>query len=246
MGVDLLILAVVLLFGLLGAATGVAAQLAQIAGMVVAFFCARPLARWLGPRLSASLDLPLAFGEILTTVVVFIVLLVAVRIITTSALRRLMAGKDPHDRSLDRTLGMVFAATKVIALSYLVVSGLAFVEQHVVIAGRKVGLSPKDSYAFKFARTYNLFEMTQFAPVHDLAEIARSVREGDHSKLEQNPAFRSLRADPRFQQVMADPELQRAFQAGDFQTLLRNNAVMKLIQDRALAARLAAAARDAE
>lgn len=226
--------------------TGAAAQIAQVAGLIVAFFCARPLGRFVGPRLAAHLELPLAFGVIAATILVFVIVLIASRIVIATVLRRLMAGRDPDDRSLDRTLGMVFAAAKVGGIAYVILSGLAFVEEHVVVAGKRLGLSPRDSYAFAAAREYNLFEMTQFGAVDDLVAVARAVQRGDTASLKDNAAYRSLADDPRFKKAMNDPEMRRAIESGDYRALLRNNAVLQLIQDPTLAARLGSAARDAE
>lgn len=246
MAVDLVILGVVLLFGLLGAVTGAAAQIAQLLGLIAAFFLSRPIARWIGPKVAASLNLPAAFGVILATILVFIVLVIAVRVIATSVLRRALAGRDPTDRSLDRTLGMVLSGAKVAAIAYIALSALAFVEQHVVVAGKRLGVSPKDSHAFALAREHNLFEITAFAPVQDLTEIARSIGRGDTAALEKNAAYRSIRDDARFKKIVADPEMRRAIEAGDYRTLLKNNLVLQMIQDPTIAARLAAATKTAE
>jgi membrane protein required for colicin V production len=244
--IDLIILGCILLFGLLGALAGGAAQIAQVAGMVLAFLCARPLGKWLGPKFAASFQMPMAFGVIVTTLLVFLIVLVASRIVIAFALRRMMAGKDPHDRSLDRTVGLVVAALKVSAIAYVIVSALAFVEDNVVVAGRKLGVSPRDSYAFKLARSYNLFEKSQFAPVQDLVRIARSARAGDTAELEKNAAYRALKDDPRFKKALEDPAMRRAVESGDYRVLLQNNYVLQLIQDPTIAARLAAAAKSAD
>jgi len=180
-------------------------------------------------------------------VVVFVALLIAVRIIAGALLRRMMAGKDPRDRSLDRSLGLVFGVVKVVAIAYVVLSALAFVEQHVVVAGRRLGISASDSYAFKLAREHNLFEMTQFAPVRDLVALSKAMEDPARAeKLRHNPAYQAVMADPRFKRALAAPDVQRAFQSGDYRALLRSNAILQLVQDPTFAARLGSAARSAE
>jgi membrane protein required for colicin V production len=242
--IDLIILGAILIFGLLGAVAGAAQQIAQLAGLVAAYLCARPLGRWGGPNLAHAMQVPELFGVLAATLVVFIVVLVATRIVLAAALRRLMARKDPKDRGLDRTLGLALGALKVAAISYVLVSALVFAEENVVVAGKRLGVSPKDSWAFRLARSYNLFEMTQFAPVNDFVAVTRALERP--GAVRDNPALKAVREDPRFRKALADEQVQRALEAGDYRALLRSDALLQLIQDPTFAARLESAARNSE
>jgi len=242
--IDLLILGAILIFGLLGAATGAAQQIAQLAGLVAAYLCARPLGRWAGPHLAHALQMPQLFGVLAATLLVFIVVLVATRIVVTAALRRLMAGKDPKERGLDRTLGLALGALKVAAISYVLVSALVFAEENVVVAGKRLGISPRGSWAFRIARSYNLFEMTQFAPVNDFIAVTRALEHPGTAR--DNPALKAIREDPRFRKAMADERVQRALETGDYRALLRSDAILQLVQDPTFSARLEAASRAAK
>lgn len=242
--IDLIILGAILIFGLLGAVAGAAQQIAQLAGLVAAYLCARPLGRWAGPHLAHAMQIPQLFGVLAATLLVFIVVLVATRIIVTAALRRLMARKDQKERGLDRTLGLAFGALKVAAISYVLVSALVFAEENVVVAGQRLGVSPKDSWAFRIARNYNLFEMTQFAPVNDFVAVTRALERPGSAR--DNPALKAIREDPRFRKAMADDRVKRALETGDYRALLRSDALLQLVQDPTFAARLEAAARKSE
>jgi membrane protein required for colicin V production len=159
-------------------------------------------------------------------------------------LKRLLRGKDLENRGADGVLGFLLGGAKVVLIAYVVVSGLVFIEQNVVVAGRRLGLSPKDSQAFEVARRYNLFEMTQFSATKDLLAVARVARNPEQARqLEQNPAFKSLKQDPRFQKALSDKKLREALDRGDTQTLLRNDAILQMLQDKDFVARLGAAAR---
>lgn len=243
MTIDLLILSLVLLFAVIGAVTGAARQIAQTVAIGAAFFSARPLGNLLGPHTAKALQVPLVFGTVMATLGVFIVVLLALRFALTAIIARILAGKNPDDHRLDRLLGFILGGAKVATLSYVLLSGLAFVDTHVTVAGKKLGISPKDSVAFKLARTYNLFEMTQFGGVKDLVEVARAANDPERARrLRADPAYKELKKDPRFQQALNDASLQHAMLTGDVSALLRNNAVLQLVQDPVMAARLAAAA----
>jgi len=245
--IDVIILCLVVFFAMVGAISGAAKQIAHMVGMVVAYFASRRLGTVLGPRLADSLGDSQLFGVLVATVLVFIFVLVVVRYALSALLQRLMRGRDPNNRGPDRMIGFALGGAKVALLCYVVVSALTFVEQHVVVAGQKLGMSPKDSRAFAFARQNNLFEMTQFAPLKDFVRVAQASTDPEKAaKLQNDPAYKALRQDPRFQRALKEGNLRRALEQGDTQALLRSNLVLQLIQDPEFAARLGAAARASE
>lgn len=248
MTIDLVVLGLVLFFGIIGAITGAAKQIANLVGMGVGYFVSRRLGPVLGPKLAAAMGgLPLLLGVIGATTLLFFVVWLAVRYALGFLLQRLMAGKDPENRGVDRFLGFILGGAKVALMAYVVMSAMTFFEQHVVVAGRRLGVSPKDSVAFGLARRYNLFEMTQFAPVKDLVRVAQVSSDPERAQsLQKDPAYQALRKDPRVQRALKDADLRRAMERGDYQALLRSNLVLQLIQDPQVAAQLGAASRAAE
>jgi membrane protein required for colicin V production len=245
--IDVIILCLVVFFAMVGAITGAAKQIAHMMGMAVAYFVSRKLGTVLGPRLADSLGDSQLFGALVATVLVFIFVLVVVRYALGALLQRVMTGRDPNNRGPDRMIGFALGGAKVALICYVLVSALTFVEQHVVVAGQKLGVSPKDSRAFAFARKNNLFEMTQFAPLKDFVRVAQASTDPEKAaKLQNDPAYKALRQDPRFQRALKEGNLRRALEQGDTQALLRSNLVLQLIQDPEFAARLGAAARASE
>jgi membrane protein required for colicin V production len=242
--IDLIILCLVLFFAMVGLLTGAARQIAHLVGLVVAYFVSRRLGSVVGPRLADSLGTPQLLGVLLGTVLLFIVVLVVVRYALGALLQRLMTGRDPNNRGPDRVLGLLIGGAKVAVIAYVVLSALTFVEEHVVVAGKRLGVASKDSRALAFARDHNLFEMTQFAPVKDFVQVAQVSSNPERAaQLQSDPAYKALRQDPRFQRALKDDGLRRALEQGDTQALLRSNLVLQLIQDPEFAARLGAAAK---
>lgn len=247
MVIDLIIFCLVVFFALLGAYTGAAKQIANMVGLATAYFVCRRLGPVVGPKLAAALGTADLIGVVLGAVLLFIVVLSLVRFILGTLLNRLMRGKDPSNRGPDRLIGLVLGGVKMAIICYVVLSALTFVEQHVVVAGQRMGMSPKDSQAFALARRYNLFEATQFAPVKDFVRVAQASTDPERaSKLQNDPAYKALRDDPRFQRALKEDNLRRALEQGDTQALLRSNLILQLIQDPDFAARLGAAARASE
>lgn len=247
MNIDLLILFLVVFFALVGAYTGAAKQIAHMVGLALAYYVSRKLSGVVGPKLAASLGASELVGVLVGSILLFIVVLVVVRYALGALLQRIMTGKDPNNRGPDRAIGFVLGGAKVAFMAYVVLSALTFVEQHVEVAGKKIGFSPKDSHSFAFARNHNLFEMTQFAPVKDLVRVAQaSTNPEQAAKLANDPAYKSLRQDPRFQRALKDDALRRSLEQGDTRALLRSNLILQLIQDPDFAARLGAASRAAD
>lgn len=244
MVIDVTILCLVIFFALVGAISGAAKQIAHMVGMALAYFASKKLGTVLGPKLAGSFSDSQLAGVLVATVLVFIVVLIAVRYALGALLQRVMAGRDPNNRGPDRMIGFALGGVKVALICYVVISALTFVEQHVVVAGKRLGISPKDSKAFALARSYNLFEMTQFAPLKDFVRVAQASTDPERAqKLQGDPAYKALRQDPRFQRALKEDSLRKALEQGDTQALLRSNLILQLIQDPEFAARVGAAAR---
>ncbi|QRN94098.1 CvpA family protein [Archangium violaceum] len=248
MTIDLIILGLVLFFAVVGALTGGAKQIANMVALAVAWFVSRKLGPFVGPKLAEALGgVPLLFGVVVGSLLIFIGVLVAVRYALTSLLQRLFGARNPENRGVDGAIGFVLGGAKVAAISYIVLSALVFVEQNVVVAGKRLGVSPKDSLSFGLARRYNLFEMTQFAAVKDLVAVSQAATNPEKARrMSDDPAFKSLKQDPRFQRALSDKRLREAMERGDTQAVLRSNLVLQLLQDPQFVARLGAAARASE
>lgn len=247
MTIDLFLLSVVFIAALLGALTGAAKQVANVVALVIAYVAAHPLGTWLGPHLAPTLKAPLAIAIVAATFVAFILVLVAARMLLTAILRRILAGRDPESRSVDRSLGFIFGGAKVGLLIWVILCALTFVEDNVAIAGRRVGITPKSSEAFALARGYNLFELTQFSGVRDLISVVNASSDPKKAgKLQKDEAWQRLKQDARFRKAIANDRLKKAWVEGDYRTLLRNNEVLQLIQDPKLSEELRTVAASAD
>ncbi|MBI3184233.1 MAG: CvpA family protein [Myxococcales bacterium] len=173
MELDLILLGLVALFAFVGAITGAAKQLAQLAAIAVAYLGAYPIGSLAGPRLAKALEGPPAVGTAVGTLLALLVLFVLARLALAHGLGRLFAGKKPDDRAVDRTLGFLLGGLKAAAMAYVIVCALVFIESHVSMAGRRLGISPKGSVAFALARRFNVFELVR--PPEAISRAASAV-----------------------------------------------------------------------
>ncbi len=229
---DYALLGLVFVFALWGAYQGAARQVAQSIAAVGAWFAARPIGDFFGPVAAKQLNGSLVVGNVVATFVAFILVFVIVRFILTRILRRVLAGKDPGNRTADRTLGFVIGGAKVAAIAWVIVCALSFVESNVSIQGKRFTFLPPDSLAFSLARKYNLFEMSQFSGVADVVRVAQLQNDPKKtSALKANVDFQALIKDPRFASMLGTPALKKATGGGDTRALLQNNNVLELLQD---------------
>jgi len=241
--VDLVILGLVVLSAVWGAWSGVAKQIAHLASIALGYALARPAAALLGPSAARAFHVSKAVGLVAATVFAFVLIVVGVRIILTPLIRRILAANPEQDRSADRSLGFLLGGLKTAALAYVLVCALTFAEANVAIAGKPLHLSPQDSEVFALCREHNIFAWSHFGGVRDWISVAGAL--GDPTRrasVQNSAAFAELQKDPRFKSILGDRGLQKAFQTGNFQALVKDNALLDLMQDQAFMAKLKTAA----
>jgi membrane protein required for colicin V production len=244
---DLVVLVAVLVFAFLGALSGFARQVAQAAGLVLAFFGAAPLGNALGAWTAARLGTSLTLGVVLSTVVAFLLVYGVVRFLLTALVRRLLAGKDPDNRGADRGLGALLGGLKAAAFAFIGLCAATFVEHNVSIAGRRFTLTPRDSVLVPLARDYNLIEHLQFSGARTLAralQVATSPTAA--TALKDDPDFQALVRDPRFKGLLSHPGLKGLLAAGDLAGLMKSGRAADLLEDPRVRERLERLGRLAE
>lgn len=232
MTLDLVVLIAVAIFATWGAFTGFARQVAQALAGVGAFVAAGPCGRFFAQPLAQQLKTSLTVGVVVATVISFVLIYVLARLVLTLLLRRLLAGRDPENRRADRALGFVLGGLKAALLAYVGISAATFVENNLVLAGKKYTFTPKDSALVKLAREYNLVELLQFQGAHDFAKVAKLAQDPKAAaKLKDDPDWGALMRDKRFRDALNTEGLKQALETGDVRSLLRSNEVVELIHD---------------
>ncbi len=239
MTLDLICLGALAFFAIWGAFSGFARQVAQAVAAVGAVLAAAPAGRFFAEPMSHALQSSLTVGVVIATIVSFLVVYLFVRFMLTQILRRILAGKDPKNRSADRGLGFMLAATKTAATMWIALSAATFVENNLVLAGKKYTFTPKDSKLVAFARTNNFIELVQFSGAKDLAMAAKLASDPKQAdKLKNDPDFAVLMKDERFRSVVQGDQWKKALESGDVRGLMQNNQLVELIHDPKMGRRL--------
>lgn len=229
---DLVALGLVGIFAVWGFFTGFSRQVAAAAAALAAFAAAAPGGRFFAEPMAGWLKSSLTVGTVCATVLVFFVVWLVVRLVLTAFLRGLLAGKDGQRRGLDRGLGFALGGGKAAAVLFLGICAAVFLENNLVVAGRRFAIAPKDSVLVRWARDANVLEYLQFSGVHDFQKVAKLSHDPQAaSKLKGDPDYAALMADPRFRGLLSQDAIKKALETGDVRGLLKNNAVVELIND---------------
>ena len=228
---DLLVLFSVSLFALLGAFSGFSRQVAQAVAGVLAIAAAAPSGRFFALPFSQALKSSLTVGVVAATIFSFIVIYLLVRVIVTAVLKRLLGGKTEKS-GVDRFLGLSLGAAKALLMVWIGASAATFVENNLVLAGKKYSFTPKDSKVVAFSRQFNFIEQVQFAGGRELAlaaKVADDPKAAD--KLKDDPSYAALMKDPRFKRLVQSDAWKKALETGDIRPLMQNNELVELLHD---------------
>lgn len=239
MTLDLIAFSALAFFAMWGALSGFAKQVGQAIAGVGAVIIAGPAGRFFAEPMSHVLKSSLTVGVVVATIVAFIAIYLLARLVVTQVLRRLISGKDPKNRSADRTLGFLLGLGKAAVGLWIGLSAATFVENNLVLAGRKYTFTPKDSKLVALARQYNFIESMQFSGAKDLVLAAKLATDPKAAeKLKDDPDYTALMKDSRFRQVLQGDAWKKALESGDVRGLMQNNQLVELIHDPKMGHRL--------
>lgn len=233
MNIDLIALGLVGLFALWGAFSGFARQVGQAVAGVAAVFAAVPFGRLLAEPFAQAIKASLTVGTVAATIVSFVVLYLVVRTLVTAIIKRLLGGKEPEkNRGADRALGFALGGLKAALLIWLVVSAAVFLEGNLVLQGKKIISTPKDSALLDFARGFNAIETLQFSGGRELALAGKLAADpAAAAKLKDDPDYAALMKDPRFKSLVQSDAWKKALQTGDVRALMQNDKLVELVRD---------------
>jgi membrane protein required for colicin V production len=163
---------------------------------------------------------------------VFIGVLVVVRYALVALLRHLFGAGNPERREADRLLGPGDGRLKALGFAYVLVCALVFAEQNIIVAGKRFGLSPKDSVAFsrRGASTSSTCPVTSVkgldagGPGEQGPGAGAAPREG--------PFLQGPAGGPPLQAGAHGPAGARGGGARDYQALIREDAMLQLLRTR--------------
>ncbi|MEN9800549.1 MAG: hypothetical protein RL653_4246 [Pseudomonadota bacterium] len=177
MNVDVTVIAATVFLGSWGAFTGASGQVAAWVAFPLAWIASKGLAAPAGEWLQSAAGVPASVAPLLSTVGVFMAVLLLSRWLISWAIRRVLGNGDADKRGLDRTLGFGLGAGRGLLLAWFALSAWAFAVDHVRVGGQPVrGISaPVASHAYTFAREHNAFGDGKGMKLPALPELPRGA-----------------------------------------------------------------------
>lgn len=237
MNLDLLVLALVLFFAVLGAMAGGLMQISHIAALVAGGFLAKPLGTRVGPAVAEHFKAPEIVGVLGVTVFGFFAVYAVVQVVLRMFIKRVIQNQVLG--GMDRILGFGLGAAKSALILYVLLSALIFFERPFTSITH-YQFDTRGSKVADLVREENLFTRFSFPGTRGLTAVARAAT--NPSAAADDPDLAALAHDPKVAEVLKTGELQRALQNGDAVALLRSNRVMAVLTDPKLQDRLERAA----
>lgn len=237
MSVDYLIGGIALIAALFGAMTGFSRQLAQLLAGIAGVFAARSMSGLVGERFAREGNLPPLAGTMIVALGTFTLVFLVLRLVGTTAIRRLIEQGIDGERDLttDRWLGFVFGLVKGLAFAYVCLCLVRVLEGSVQSTGRSTQLfAPlRSSVAYNLAAQNNVFDLPELQAIRQLSFLQYIAQSPERrAALVATKEFRALERDPDLAPVAEALKERRAGELNNpesFKKLLENTDVQKYL-----------------
>lgn len=226
---DLALLALLLIAFVSGFRQGFVVQIVRLGVLVGAYLGARVVYADLAPLAgSISPEMPEPFRNLLAFAVVFAVLQIVGSLLVGLAVKR-FHDTHPVAGGVDRLLGGLLGLVKSAGILYLLLCfGLALAP---VLGAADVHAAVQKSQVARFVAEHNLLHGEADVYLKGLKGLAAVVK--DPEKRARLAADKDVQAyfEDEGRALAEDPKLAAALEAGDWATLLKDERVLKALQD---------------
>lgn len=235
--IDLTVLLFALLIGLIGFFSGAIRQIANLLGLLAAYFAARPLGAKISPILAEMTGLPLFFLTLASCLLAFFVVYGLAYLLMRMVLKRCLP--DGERGIVNRVFGLAIGIAKASLIAFVLLSGLVLIESAVATLWERFAEETRISRAYDFARKNSLFaRLAQFETLQTVIQASGS-RDNPRTiaALEQlagDSRLTALAKDPRISSIALDPAIQKALTHGNYAALFSNEKILGVLNDQEL------------
>ena len=235
--IDLAVLLFALLIGLIGFFSGAIRQIANILGLLAAYFAARPLGAKISPLFAEMTGLPLFFVTLASCLLAFFAVYGLTYLLMRMVLKRCLP--DGERGIVNRIGGLAVGIAKAGLLAFVLLSGLVLIESAVSTLWDRFAEETRISRAYDFARRNSLFaRLTQFETLQTVIQASGS-RDNPRTiaaleQLASDPRLTALAKDSRISSIALDPAIQKALAHGNYAALFANEKILGVLNDQEL------------
>jgi len=232
MGIDLIVLVLVVLFGFLGYRRGLLGHLASLGALVVASlaagFVGTQAAMLVAPR--SAMPSPTVYA--ICCVAAWVVIFILSRIVFGRLAKKLGSDEQGEPKPWNRKLGALAGAAEALLLSWLVVGLLDalpedYRKERLPMVHRELEGSPFTNYVVRPTSPATLLELSLLIP--DLAVLSEHPEA--LSIVAQRDDIKGIAGHPKVQEVLNDTELMKEWMAGNYGRFSSHPKVRSALED---------------
>lgn len=223
---DIVLIVLVAIFILIGALRGLIPQLFNLAGLILAYFLARPFGG-LMEGFFQKFNLSPTAAHLTSIIVAGLVVYFIVSIIGRFINRQVKEGAGGlswRNRMWGGIIGLMKGALVALAILFII----DVIPQQLPAEPGKESKPLSQSPALKFAHYVNPLPNTQY--IQHLTTVLKDPKTVE--KIQNDPDYQKLLANPQVQDIMDDNEIKRAIEKSDYKFLFHNEKLKKLAQDK--------------
>ncbi len=231
MGLDIICIAFVAIFCILGLLSGFLSQIVRLAALVGAFVLAYSAAAYTKPLLLKWMNVDTLMGDLLSLFLGWVACYIAIILVGT-IIARAIKKSSGSIKALDRVLGGGLGSAKGFLIVYLIACGLVLLREPIEDLVPKEYFDLKGSRLAAFAEEHNVLTRVGIPDLEKLQGLATAFRNKQQRRaLLKDPAMKDLRRNKAFQRLLKDKDFQRAVNEKQLNAILNNPSFRAAIND---------------
>jgi uncharacterized membrane protein required for colicin V production len=231
MGLDIICIAFVAVFCLLGLLSGFLSQVVRLAALVGAFVLAYSASAYTKPLLMKWVDVDNAVGDLLSLFLGWVACYIAIILIGT-IVARIIKKSSGSIKVLDRVLGGGLGSAKGFLIVYLIACALVLLREPLEELIPKKHFDLKASRLAAFAEQHNVLSRFGMPDMDKLKELTSAFEDTKRRRaLLNDPAMRELKQNEAFQRLMNDKAFHKAVNERQLSAIVNNKSFREAIND---------------
>ncbi len=234
MTLDLILVAVVMAFGLLGWLSGFWMQVMRLGVLVVSYLLAGLIGSFMGMSIARSLGIPILLGDVAGSFLAFIGLYMILSTIGWRLMRgiRRKTANTAGLRFLNSAAGAGFGMLKAGFILFMLLNAAVLLEGHFGQKMKNSELGYDKSVLVRVARKHNIIESMHLPMVGNVEALGRLGSDpAFRRKVANDPNIRALLAHPKIKRLLGDRALVSASRSRDFSALMSNPRLNEALED---------------
>jgi uncharacterized membrane protein required for colicin V production len=231
MGLDIMCIVFVAVFGVLGLLSGFLSQVVRLAALVGAFVLAYSASAYTKPLLMKWMDVDNIMGDLLSLFLGWMACYIAI-ILIGMVIARIVKKSSGSIKVMDRILGGGLGSAKGFLIVYLIACALVLLREPLEELIPKEHFDLQISRLAAFAEEHNVLSRIGMPDLDKLKELTSAFQNKKRrGALLNDPAMKDLKQNAAFQRLMNDEAFHRAVKERQLSAIMNNKSFREAIND---------------